>query len=509
MTDDLDDLDYRPGGARRFAPLGVLALLGLGAGIWAWPYFTGWRAYPERWSEAVSAGVDLNAVQLTGAARLDYSYSFSPLSRQLDEEARWLDADVAPIRAFGDRVAEEVAWEMLYRTGLPTVDAAEAKLWEQGRQKEIPELIAGRLRLETVIYGEEELYSRGFDPEANAGDFVHLDCDLIAHVFLHVGQALDLDIREMNSPLHAFLAYGPPGERAEDFLYIEPTEFRSRIEHPDGSYDLRGWDLGELFWITRTFHEKYSRSAKATRALTEAAGFYTEKTEKDLEDTLMGAVLLGTWERLERDGQLEPRRDALLDAMRAQVKDSREPHLVSNLHTTLLTVAEEVLDEDPAKALALAEEALALRTEAGVLIITLTPLDKVMQARALHALGRADELDARLNDLEDTYRGLSFRGGAPFPWDTAHAWVLWLRALDAPTNLRTYNELLLPLTNWMDAVFGVDLAWKVAVFDRAALCVRDVDRARAKELRGLAQQWQAELDAEATAGDAEEAPPAE
>jgi len=106
MTDDLDDLDYRPSAAKRYAPLGVLAVAGLGLGIWAWPYVTGWQRYPDRWSEAVSAGVDLNAVQLTGERAQDYAYSFSPLSRQLEAERRWLEVDTEAIEAFGDRIAE-------------------------------------------------------------------------------------------------------------------------------------------------------------------------------------------------------------------------------------------------------------------------------------------------------------------------------------------------------------------------------------------------------------------
>ncbi|MCB9766455.1 MAG: hypothetical protein H6739_42165 [Alphaproteobacteria bacterium] len=484
---DLDDLDYRPGLWRRYAPALLLAALAVGLGAWAWPYWTAYRAHPERWSDAVAAGVDLNHVVLFPDERVDYPYADSPLTRQLALEEELLGVDLDEVRVLADHIAEETAWWMLLTTGTSDVREAELALWRVGRHKEPYEHVARLLREAHIIYGEEELFARGFDPDANRGNFAHLDCDLLSHVFLHVGWRLDLDTREMNSPRHAYLSYGSPEGFVADPVYAEPTEFRSTFQRGD-VIDRRGQELGDLFWITRTFHQKYAFSVQATAALTEAAGFYTEKTDRDLEDLILASVGVGVLEGIERGDYDAALRAPLVERLIAQAQGSRDPHLVDNVLWLMVREGRARLDEDPAAALAFADQAVALRGAKDAVMITATPVELDLRLEALHRLDDDDALEAQLARLDEVYTGLRSWRGLALPWDDVQARMLWVRARRAPRSLRTHNDLIVPLLNYLDNRAPRDEAWLAEVFELAAASISGTSAAQARAYRDQAAQ---------------------
>ena len=241
---------------------------------------------PERFSEALLAGVNLSEVTLFTSDHQRYSYSFSPIEAYLEYEKRFLPVDDELVRLLVDGIAEEVGWRMLLATGEESPRAAEAALWARGEGRKIPEWIAEELAQVGVIYAQETLLSRSVDPALHEGALYHMDCDLLSHVFLHTGYRLDLDFREVNSPLHTYLFYGGPGG---DELYIEPTAFRQTTIR-DGMVEVGRIGIAPGFFIRKDYHRQ-SGQVRASPELVEAAGFYQISTERDMRDSIVAEVM--------------------------------------------------------------------------------------------------------------------------------------------------------------------------------------------------------------------------
>jgi hypothetical protein len=189
-----------------------------------------WRKYdrdPVRYKQLMGTGVDMDDAVLFPDSHSDFGYEGSPLAAYLAYEKGFIDFDDAAVLAMADRVAEEVAWKMLITTKTEDVAEAERLMWQWGEEatdgpsgpgtlpneqaRKIMSWTAAQLIRENVYYGAETLFSNSFDGHrSDARGDGHIDCDQISHIFLHVAWRLDLDVREVLSPLHIYVTYSRP-----------------------------------------------------------------------------------------------------------------------------------------------------------------------------------------------------------------------------------------------------------------------------------------------------------
>lgn len=432
---------------RRFAALVGVGVVGLGA--YCWPYYQAYEKRPDLWSQAVAAGVDINNAVLQSPEQVDYQNGFSPVERQLAVESELLGVDVQHIQDVVDHIAREATWTVLIAAGESDIREAEKRLWEMGRQAVIIEEIARQLRLAHVIYGVEETFFRGFDPDANAGNFVHLDCDLISHVFMHVAREMDLDVREHNAPLHVYLSYGPPKGSLGERLYIEPTEFRSTLKL-DGVVDKRGQELGLGFWVHEDYHRTSRHTVHAARSVIESAGYYEFSTDRDMEDTITDSVALAS----ERLSVLLDRPDwsnVARPAREARLEGSRDPNLVTNLWLGIYETAYDNAHIDPEVALVAADELAELELSHGDLLLYRGPFSATLRMRAHRHLGNDAEALSLAEEIhEHLYNGrVAWSYGGRTARDEHQAEALYTIALLRPRGtLDHHNEVLLPVLNY-------------------------------------------------------------
>lgn len=425
-----------------------------------------------RYLEAIGAGVDLDATVLFPGPGRDYAYTIEPLASYADYEGAFLPFDAKPILELADHIAEGTALEMLMATGTHDVRDAERILWERGDEAMVPRWIARGLRDANIIYSPESLLSRSFDPELHTDDISHLDCDLASHFFLRVAWHLDLDFREMKSPLHAYLTYraphnlatapidpdhgdakgrvqfGPTGEP----LFMEPTQFR-KILRSATEVDFMGEGLGDGFFIDADFHRNGGGGVRATEKIIERAGYYEPATERDLMDSIVLNVLHGVTRHAQEQGD-----ESLLARVRTQLelhlKGTRSPNLVSNLYANYIEGAERALRSGhPKAAIADADRAMALRESHGQLLLRQEPQDKVIRAQAFAHDGQRDEARRILDEAESWYTGFATIGAEPVATTQVHAQALLLDAqIQARLGVDEYNRLILPVINFERAL---------------------------------------------------------
>ena len=400
-----------------------------------------YRLYPERFSEALVAGVDLSEVVLFTEQHQRYTYGFSPIEAYLDYEQRFLPVDSELVQLLVDGIAEEVGWRMLLATGEESPVRAEAELWSRGEGRRIPEWIAEELARIGVIYAQETLLSRSVDPALHEGALYHMDCDLLSHVFLHTGYRLDLDFREVNSPLHTYLFYsGPDGGE----LYIEPTAFRQTTIR-DGMVEVGRIGVAPGFFILQDHHRQRGQ-VRASPELVEAAGFYQISTERDIRDSIVAEVMAGL------SGEARRRGDAALQAvvgaeLSANLPGTRDPNLVSNLFLYHLQRGEAALESGQ---LGAAQEAVAaaqaLRESHDALLVHSEPMELVLAASVLAASG---EERAAIATLDSAFIEYDI-GDSQYPYaqSTTHADALLVRASLSSSGRSTYNRYVLPVLNF-------------------------------------------------------------
>jgi len=302
-----------------------------------------------------------------------YPYSGSPFLWYLEYESRWVPLPEAEIAAVADQVADEVAWKLAAETGEGDPVAAERQLWTEGRQTALPLWIAEALRGRGAFYRPESLLSRSFDPEIHAlPDTVHLDCDQLVYLFLHVAWRLDLAMEAVPSPAHVYLKWSAPDGDAA--LYVETTQFR-RVDVSGNRVDFMGQGIGEDFFIDPDYYASGKGGTWASDALVTAAGLYQPWRERDIRDSIVANVLVG----LERQ-----RIDAPFQAeMEARLEGSRDITLVANLYGRYLDEAEAAFAAgDPVAARGAAVRAQALRASHGVLVVRGEPVEEAMITRA-------------------------------------------------------------------------------------------------------------------------------
>ncbi len=338
----------------------MYAVVGVPAGLFALAVFA-----PETWAwgEVRVRGLLAGRTPF-GSAFVErataYPYSGSPLAWYLDYEGRWVDLPKDDVLAVGDAIADEVAWRLAAATGEDDPVEAERALWAAGRERELPLWIAASLRDRNVYYSPESLFSRSFDPEVHVlPDTVHLDCDQLAYVFLHVAWRLDLAMAAVPSPMHVYLRYGGPDGQAP--MWVETTRFR-HIDIAGDRVDFMGRGIGEDFFIDADYYPSGRGGSWASAEVVDAAGLYQPWEERDIRDSIVANVMVG----LEQGGVKAP----FVAELEAHLLGSRAITLVSNLYMHHLEAARAALEAgNRDEARAAAERARAVRAGNGALVI--------------------------------------------------------------------------------------------------------------------------------------------
>ncbi|MDP2309972.1 MAG: hypothetical protein Q8P18_28395 [Pseudomonadota bacterium] len=320
---------------------------------------------PETWSwgevraSGILAGRNPFASSFVAHATA-YPYEGSPLAWYLDYEDRWVDLEKEDVLAVADSIAEDVAWRLVAATDIADPVEAERALWASGRQEELPLWIAGALRERNVYYSLESLFSRSFNPDVHVlPDSVHLDCDQLAYIFLHVAWRLDLAMAAVPSPMHVYLRYGGPDGQAP--LWIEATRFR-HVDIDGTRVDYMGKGIGESFFIDGEYYPSGRGGSWASGDVVDAAGLYQPWTERDIRDSVVANVMVG----LERHGIEAP----YAGELEAHLAGSREITLVSNLYGHYINTALAAMkDGKRDDARAAAQRAQAIRASHGALVI--------------------------------------------------------------------------------------------------------------------------------------------
>jgi hypothetical protein len=255
-----------------------------------------------------------------------YPYSGSPLLWYVDYEDRWVDIPKDAIEAFADGIAEDVAWKLAAETGEADPVIAEQSLWAAGRQAELPLWVADAIRARNVYYSAESLLSRSFDTDLHVvPGTIHLDCDQLVYVFLHVAWRLDLAMAAVPSPMHVYLRYGAPD--GQSALYVETTRFR-HIDVSGNRVDFLGAGIGEEFLIDADYHPSGRGGTWAAPDVVAAAALWQPWTERDIRDSIVGNVLVGV-KRIQPDAPV-------LEELEARLQGTREIIVVTNLYSWYL-----------------------------------------------------------------------------------------------------------------------------------------------------------------------------
>lgn len=298
--------------------------------------------------------------------QVDFAYPQSPFLEYLSYEAGFVDFDTGRAARFADEIAEDVGWRMLLETGEANVQTAERALWTAGDAQKVPLWIAEALRDRGVFYYPESLLSRSFDPDLHDGvGEIHLDCDQLAHLFVHVAWRLDLDMRQVQSPFHMYLTWLPPEGVQAEALTVETTNFR-RVDIQGKRVDFMGEGIGDDFFIDADYHASGRSGTWAAPELIEAAGLYQPATSRDVSDAIVANVLVGL---RGQDPSVPVRREA-----EAHLEGTRSYVLVSNLYGWVLEDARDgLLDQDPQRALADARFAEKMRLDHPGLLLAPDP----------------------------------------------------------------------------------------------------------------------------------------
>ncbi|MFZ5475420.1 MAG: hypothetical protein ACOZNI_01485 [Myxococcota bacterium] len=331
-------------------PVGLFGVLIFAPETWAWAEVrvrglaAGRNPFGSAWVERATA----------------YPYGGSPLQWYLEYEAKWVPLPVESVMAVADGIADDVAWRLAAETGARDPVEAERALWAAGRQKELPLWIAAALRDRNAYYSVESLFSRSFDPEVHVvPDTVHLDCDQLVYVFLHVAWRLDLAMQAVPSPMHVYLRYGGPD--GGEPLWVETTQFR-HVDIRGDRVDFMGDGIGKEFFIDADHYPSGRGGTWAAASVVDAAGLYQPWTERDIRDSIVANVMVG----VKRAGLDVP----YVAELEAHAAGSRELTLVNNLYVAHLEAMRAALDAgDAAGAQAAAEDARAVRADAKGLII--------------------------------------------------------------------------------------------------------------------------------------------
>jgi len=475
--------------------VGFLVLLFGAAAALTWPELRRYRMDPVRYDQLAGTGVRLDEVTLYPEVREDFAYEGSPLARYLTYERQFVDFDEAAVLAMADQIAEDVGWRMIVAAKVPDIQEAERLLWvwgEEGtsgpagpgslpneRARDIMRWIAEGLIQANVYYGEEALFSRSFDTSVERRGDGHVDCDQIAHIFLHVAWRLDLDVREVLSPYHIYLAYVGPADVAGAELAVEPTAFRGRHGRHGSAEGL--FDVGPRFFMMSDQLERYGHYRVAPD-LQRAAGYFTHATDRDMDDSIASEVLRGITTRdalntLDAPGDDEVRArweamERVLEGAEARLEGTRSPNLVSNLrldHWRAFRWAMTLGDSE--RAAHHAARLAAIQSGYAALIIDNERLDEVAAARLLQVEGRAEARAALLSLYQERYGGPhgTSRG---FAATDAHAEVLWGLAQlgDGASVADRFSRYLGPVMAYEERARADDRRYAAV----AAQCVREV-----------------------------------
>lgn len=388
--------------APRSVPVAPTAILGLVLSVAVALHL--WPAEARRFATRVDALA--RGAWPSAPAAEDYPLPGSPLAWYAAYEAQFLPLQEEAVLSLGDAIARDVAWELANAAGTGDLAAAERALWEAGREREIIGWIARELRDRGVFYHEESLLSRSFDPTLHrVPGAVHLDCDQLVWMMLHVGRALDLGFYAVPAPFHAYLTYAPPTGLDRPALTVETTAFR----------DPETGEAGDGLFVAPDHYREGRNGAWATEELSAAAGFFEPMDEAWIRDAIASEVTRGV-AKLKGDA-------AVRDAQAERVGAARDPNLVTNYwHGLCRDAAAALAAGQAAEAQALAARAVALRADKGVLVTRGERLEAALLGRALAAQGQRAEAAAAVSAL------VAEHGDRSTAESASHAWAVLLHA---------------------------------------------------------------------------------
>ncbi len=288
--------------------------------------------------------------------RKEYPYPYSPFQHYAAYEAKFRPLNEHDVVAFADSVAADVAFALTAETGERDLQEAEAALWAEGNQKQLPLWIAASLRRHQAFTYVESLLSRSFDPTIHRHpDAVHFDCDQLVYLFMHVGYRLDLAMHPLPAPLHLYLRYdGPAGSTP---LYVETTHF------PDVDDDGNAQpDSGDVhFFVDEGYYRRGDGGSYASEEVTAAARLYEPFSERDIDDEIAANVI---------EGLSEEREDVPYSEIEPRLTGTRSVTLVANLYKRYVRDAKRGMDAgDLETARTFAQKAHDLRQTQGALVI--------------------------------------------------------------------------------------------------------------------------------------------
>lgn len=160
-----------------------------------------------------------------------FSYSFSPWEKYATLEDKILDevgvdSSVYPRAGekaikFADKIADEVAKMYLEHFKVSDINDIDS---DKIDRVSLMKIIADKIDKSSVFYTEESLMSRSFNEDIHLGKQIHLDCDLLSYLMVHIGKKLDVEMNVVRSPNHMYLQV-PTSSNSNQSYIIETTDF--------------------------------------------------------------------------------------------------------------------------------------------------------------------------------------------------------------------------------------------------------------------------------------------
>jgi hypothetical protein len=151
-------------------------------------------------------------------------------------------------------------------------------------------LVAMELIRAQCIYTEESSLQNAVDPALHAGNFFHLDCDLLCHFALHAASRHNVALHAVNAPQHMYL-----GSPIFPELAIEMTDFRDSQEinrrlRKNGV--VKYTDIRQIGNDFESSHEvQESRWRFATPFVKDRFGFFKPMTESGIRESAIGGLI--------------------------------------------------------------------------------------------------------------------------------------------------------------------------------------------------------------------------
>ncbi|MBS3123519.1 hypothetical protein J4437_02685 [Candidatus Woesearchaeota archaeon] len=316
---------------------------------------------------------------------INYPYGFSPAVEGVEYEYSYLqDFDKQRILWFFDNISNTTARKLMKAANSDNLEETlnRYKSTIEGKG-EIIKAVASSLREAKIIYHEEGLWNKAFDPKLHRGDFFHLDCDLLVYTFLHVASRLDLPLYAVHAPNHLYLKW----RDIEHNFAIEATEFRNK--EVQGDYiNMAGKNLGKDFFPS----DNYLRGKYIVdKNFQDHARFFETLPEVDLHSTLKVGIISSLYkqatQKYKEDNGLE---QMVLNEMEILSQKTDNTQLHTNLYIINVNKAKKAFNEKAyEKAKVMIDKALGILEHQGDKVVRNTKGENYeLRARISKKLGK-------------------------------------------------------------------------------------------------------------------------